>query len=71
MAWEDWLSIQHSMELSGFKISNDDLREIESQYEALELDAAVENLLAEAESSGSNLDKVIERITAIIRENVK
>jgi hypothetical protein len=71
MAWEDWLSIQHSMALEGFEISDEKLREMADDFESAGFEQKFHEYMAEAELAGEGRMEVAKKLAKLIQEHLK
>jgi len=66
--WDEWKTIQHSMELEGWVISEEKLREVAQEYEESGVGSLAEQIASVSEESGRPLAEVAKELLQEFRE---
>lgn len=68
--WDEWKRLQHSMELEGWSIPDERLREVAKEYEASGVSSLADKIATVAAKSGRPLAEVARELLEEFRERV-
>lgn len=60
--WNEWKRLQHSMELEGWIVPEEKLREVATEYEESGVHSLAKKIAAEAEASARPLSEIAEEV---------